>query len=327
MIAFLRLIRWPNLIIVILTMVLMRYGILEPLLGRMEVTLYSVAGNATHMVLHLPLFDFIILVAATVLISAAGYVINDYFDIKTDLINKGQVIVGTKIPRHKAMMLHNILNISGVVAGFYVSWKIGYLWIGVLFLVVSGLLYFYSASYKRQFLIGNLIVAVLTAMVPMLVVIFEAPVLFQYYYVNAVKPQPLGLLFYWVGGFSVFAFVTTLAREIIKDIEDFEGDVAYGRNTIPVVAGILVSKIVALTVVILSVALLYLAWYFFISDIVTLGYITLLVAVPMFIVIYMLISGNSRKELHSASRLMKIAMISGVIYSALFRYLVINNLI
>ena len=127
------------------------------------------------------------LLLATVFITAGGYVINDYFDIKTDLINKGKVIVGTKIPRRKAMMWHNIFNIAGVAAGFYISWKAGYMMLGTLFLIVSGLLYFYSASYKRQFLIGNIIVALLTAMVPLLVVFYEWPALYRYYAVNAVN--------------------------------------------------------------------------------------------------------------------------------------------
>ena len=133
------------------------------------------------MTLQFPWYYFILLVAATVLITAGGYVINDYFDIKTDLINKGKVIVGTKIPRRKAMMWHSIFNIAGVLLGFYISYKAGYIWLGILFLIVSGLLYFYSASYKRQFLIGNIIVAILTAMVPMLVVFYEWPALYKYY--------------------------------------------------------------------------------------------------------------------------------------------------
>ena len=114
---------------------------------------------------------------------------------------------------------------------------------GTLFLVVSGLLYFYSASYKRQFLIGNVIVAILTALVPMLVVFYEWPALYRYYNINAVSMPEFDLILYWVGGFSLFAFMTTMIREIIKDIEDFEGDIAYGRNTVPVVLGILNAKI------------------------------------------------------------------------------------
>ena len=141
--------------------------LLAPVISKIGVILIKGTGEEIPMTLQFPWYDFILLVAATVFITAGGYVINDYFDIKTDLINKGKVIVGTKIPRRQAMMWHNIFNIAGVSIGFYISWKAGYLWLGTLFLIVSGLLYFYSASYKRQFLIGNIIVAILTAMVPL----------------------------------------------------------------------------------------------------------------------------------------------------------------
>jgi hypothetical protein len=137
----------------------MRYAIIEPVISKINIEPATSLGNLVPLSLKFPWYDFIILVIATLLITAGGYVINDYFDIKTDLINKGEVIVGTKIPRRQAMKWHNILNIAGVAAGFYISWKAGYFWLGILFLIVSGLLYFYSASYKRQFLIGNIIVA------------------------------------------------------------------------------------------------------------------------------------------------------------------------
>src|SRR5664280_288880 len=230
--AFLDLIRWKNLLMVILTMLLMRYSVLEPLVSKIGVILIKGSGEEIPMTLQFPWYDFALLVLATVCITAGGYVINDYFDIKTDLINKGKVIVGTKIPRRKAMMWHSIFNIAGVAAGFYISFKSGYFWLGILFLVVSGLLYFYSASYKRQFLIGNIIVALLTAMVPMLVVFYEWPALYKFYMLNAIRLPDINIIIYWVGGFALFAFLTNLAREIIKDIEDFEGDIAYGLSLI-----------------------------------------------------------------------------------------------
>jgi 4-hydroxybenzoate polyprenyltransferase len=325
--AFLKLIRLPNLLIVILTMVLMRHAILAPVLSKMNIILYASAGNSSPMYLQSSGFDFFMLVAATVLITAGGYVINDYFDIKTDLINRGKVIVGSKISRRKAMMWHNILNIVGVAAGLYVSIKAGYIWMGGLFLVVSGLLYFYSASYKRQFLIGNLLVALLTAMVPMLVVVFEAPVLYQYYAINALKIPDISIIFFWVGGFAIFAFLTTLSREIIKDIEDFEGDVAYGRNTIPVVIGILTSKIVSISLIIITLVLLYLVWYFFLNDLITLLYISIAVTLPMIYIILQVIISQSRKQLHSASRMMKIVMLSGILYSVVVKIILTCNLV
>lgn len=324
--AFLKLIRWKNLLIVIITMILMRYAVIAPVISKIGVILKNGTGEEIPMTLQFPWYYFILLVTATVLITAAGYVINDYFDIKTDLINKGKVIVGTKIPRRKAMMWHNIFNIAGVAIGFYISWKAGYLWLGTLFFIVSGLLYFYSASYKRQFLIGNIIVAILTALVPMLVVFYEWPALYRYYMVNAINLPDFNFIIFWVGGFALFAFMTTLTREIIKDIEDFEGDVAYGRNTVPVVIGVLSAKVVSVCLVILTIALLYLTWYFFINDKITLLYLSVAIVIPLLTVIYKVVISRNRKQLHSASSIMKIVMLTGILYSVVVKVILTWNL-
>jgi 4-hydroxybenzoate polyprenyltransferase len=324
--AFFKLIRWQNLVIVALTMALMRYALIAPLISKVGVILIKGTGKVIPMTLQFPWYDFILLVAATVLLTAGGYVINDYFDIKTDLINKGKVIVGTKIPRRQAMMWHNIFNIAGVAIGFYISWRAGFIMLGALFLMVSGLLYFYSASYKRQFLIGNIIVAILTAMVPLLVVFYEWPALYRYYKINAVSLPELNFIFYWVGGFSLFAFLTTLTREIIKDIEDFDGDKAYGRNTLPVVIGVLSAKVVSVCLIIVTLALLYLTWYLFINDTLTLIYLSSLIVLPLLAVVYKVIVSSNRKQLHNASSIMKIVMLTGILYSVVVKVILTWNL-
>lgn len=325
--GFLRLIRWQNLLIVILTMVLMRYFVIEPLISKVSVILLRGSGEAIPMTLQFSWIDFLILVASTVFITAGGYVINDYFDVKTDLINRGNVIVGTKIPRQQAMMWHNIFNIAGVAGGFYISWKAGYFWMGTLFLLVSGLLYFYSASYKRQFLIGNILIAILTAMVPLLVIFYEWPALYRYYTINAIEIPELSFLFYWIGGFALFAFLTTLAREIIKDIEDFEGDQAYGRNTLPVLLGIPASKTIAASLIILTLAMLYIVWFFFVHDILTLVYLTIAVVLPLLYIIYLVAISKSKRQLHQASNLMKFVMLAGILYSLLVKAIITWNLV
>jgi len=325
--AFLKLIRWQNLLIVILTMILMRYAVIAPLISKIGVELINGNGDKSPMLLQLPFLNFILLVFATVCITSGGYVINDYFDIKTDLINKGKVIVGTKIPRHKAMMWHNIFNVAGVSAGFYISWKAGYIWFGALFLIVSGLLYFYSASYKRQFLIGNLIVALLTAMVPLLVIFFEWPALYKYYIVHAVTLPEFNFIFYWIGAFALFAFLTTLTREIIKDIEDFEGDAAYGRNTIPIVIGVFSARLVSVSLIIITVILLYLTWYFFINDIITLIYLSAAIVIPLIYSIAVVLKSSSKKELHRASSVMKIVMLTGILYAVVVKVILTWNLL
>lgn len=319
---FLDLIRWKNLLIVVLTMVLMRYFVIAPLLGMVTVSMTAAPDIAVPMTLQLPLSDFILLIAATVLVTAAGYVINDYFDIKTDLINRGKVIVGTKVSRQKAMMWHSVLNLAGIAIGFYISSRAGYFWMGLLFLLVSGLLYFYSASYKRQFLIGNLMVSVLTAMVPMLVLFYEWPALYRFYAVNATSVPEMKFLFGWIGGFALFAFLTTLTREIIKDIEDFEGDTAYGRNTVPVVIGIPASKIVTVSLLSVTIALLYIVWFLWVRDWLTLAYISAAIAIPLGIVIRRVTTGTGKQKMHAASSIMKIAMLTGILYSVLVKAII-----
>lgn len=324
---FLKLIRWQNLLIVVATMVLMRYAVIEPLISKVTVVLFGSNGAEVPMTLKMPWYDFVILVFSTICITAGGYVINDYFDIQTDLINRGKVIVDARVPRRKAMMWHNILNVLGVAAGFYVSWKAGYFLLGTIFLIVSGLLYFYSASYKRQFLIGNLLVALLSAMVPMMVVFFEWPALYRFYFANALQVPQLGFLFYWIGGFALFAFLTTFAREIIKDIEDLEGDQAYGRNTVPIVIGIQASKAVTVALTFITLMLLYVTWFFFLRDNYTLIYLSVTLAVPLIFIIYRVIAGQSRKHIHAASNAMKLVMLAGISYSLLVKAIITWNLI
>lgn len=311
----LTLVRLPNLLIVALTMMLMRYAVLRPLLSAMPVTLADDPLVVTRMTFQLGWFDFVVLVVSTVLITAAGYVINDYFDIRTDLINRGRIIVGNTITRRKAMMYHIVLNVMGVAGGFFVSARIGYFLLGFIFLFVTGLLYFYSAAYKRQFLIGNLIVALLTAMVPLMVVLYDAPAIYSHYMSSVVSFPGVAILFYWVGGFALFAFLTTLIREIIKDMEDYEGDLAMERKTLPVSAGMYISKIVVVVLSLITLMALYTVWFRYLTDKITLALITLLIALPFAYVIYNVITGKEKHLLHAASRMMKIIMLFGILYS------------
>lgn len=322
---FLNLTRWRNLLIIIITMILMRYAIIAPLLSKVTINAADGSGQAA-MQLQFPLVRFILLVLATVFIAAGGYVINDYFDIKADLINRGKVIVGTRIGRRTAMKWHFVLNLIGVIIGFYISWMAGFLMLGTLFLIVSGLLYFYSASYKKQFLLGNIIVALLTAAVPMIVALYEWPALYRYYAINAIERPDINFILYWVGGFAIFAFLTTLSREIIKDIEDFTGDREYGRNTVPVVLGIMPAKIISLVLNIITIALLYLAWHKFVSDNITLVYLSAGVVIPLLISSLIMLRGNSREKMHLSGNMMKIAMLFGVLYSIVVKIILTWNL-
>lgn len=314
--AFLKLVRWPNLLIVAATQFLMRYAVMRPLLQNLNTWHDDHLVRFTDLDLQLPLAEFIFLVLATVLVTAGGYVINDYFDTRTDIINKGKVLVGTKISRRWTMLWHNILSFAGLLLGFYVSFRIGHWEYGLIFFFVSGMLWFYSTTYKKQFLLGNVVVALLTALVPILVVLYELPLLQIAYADLLVRYEvKLSLLFFWVGGFALFSFMLNLIREIVKDMEDFEGDMAYGRRTLPVALGQVNTRKVVTGLSLTTLLLMYVVWGLFLKDIPTLVYVSLFLSLPLLITCLRCLRANKKEDYHRISVLLKWIMLAGLLYS------------
>lgn len=316
----LQVVRTKNLLVVMATMYAMRFFIVAPLL--------QVKG----MQLQLGEVPFLLLVLATVFIAAAGYVINDYFDTRADLINHPEsVIVGRKIARRTAIILHLGLSLVGVVLGTVVSFLIGKPTYSIIFLLVAGMLWFYSTTYKRQFLIGNIIVAFLSALVPMLVLVFELPPLSAAYWAYIVKFQiSISDIIYWVSGYALFAFILTFVREVVKDIEDFEGDQVFGRNTIPIVLGIQPAKIVSVIAILAANVLLI----YFVGahlnqlptggvDYFTLAYLLLFIVAPLFVVLLKVYTATQKSHYRLSSTLLKAVMLAGLGYSIVFKYFII----
>jgi 4-hydroxybenzoate polyprenyltransferase len=275
-------------------------------------------------------FQFALLVFSTMLIAAAGYIINDYFDTRTDLINKpSRVVVGMSISRREAMILHAILNIIGIGIGIYLAFYVGLRSLSLVFMLSTGLLWFYSTDYKKQFLLGNLIVAFLTALVPLMVVLFEIPLLNREYGEVMIRyDADFNYLFAWVSAFSFFAFVTTLIREIIKDAEDLEGDHAYGMKTVPIVLGAFWTRFAVVSLIVLTLAALtfLLLKYIFFSvdpaDTISLAYFSLFLFLPLIILAILVIRARDKRGYHRASTLIKLIMLSGILYSGVVFYLV-----
>jgi 4-hydroxybenzoate polyprenyltransferase len=310
--AFFRLIRWQNLIIIVITQLLVRYCIIAPILKYADLSL-RLSG-----------FCFFLVVLSTVLIAAAGYVINDYFDRKTDLVNRPEaVIVGKIIKIRSAMAQHILFNIIGIATGFYVSVKIGEPLLGLVFITAGGLLWFYSTTYKRQLLIGNLIVALLTALVPLIVFLFEFPVLKNSYYeLLTVYGSIIKYLTAWIMGYSGFAFLLTLAREIIKDAEDFEGDHADGSRTIPVVLGTSCTKAIVVALFIITLIAIFYIYLMYLNNRFTLYFICIMLVAPMIYNVYKVVGAGSRRDYKIASLITKIIMVNGLIYALLANMLV-----
>ena len=309
---FLRLIRIQNLFIVAVTQYLMRFAIIYPIL------------KVYNFSLQLSEFNFFILVLSTCCLTGAGYVINDYFDTKTDSVNRPKrVVVGHQISRRSAMALHIVLNVIGVLGGFYVSYRIGHIKFGFIFILVSGILWYYSTNYKRQFLIGNILVSILTGLVPLMVIVYEMPVLNQAYYDVLITHQVnLNPIFYWILGFSFFAFITTLIREIIKDTEDFEGDSAYGRNTVPILLGLFYTKLIITVLVLITVISIVVVYLKFLQgSLITLIYLLVGLIVPFLFLIFKTITAKSKKDYVFASGLLKLTMLFGLLYSLVAAYI------
>lgn len=327
--AFLQLVRWPNLLIIVATQYLMRYAILDTMLKNIYVLNNSELVKVPEMELQLSDFQFLLLVLSTVFLTAAGYVINDYFDTKTDKLNRPhRVIVGKSISRRSAMTIHLVLNGLGIALGFYLSWSIDMLFLGFIFILVSGLLWFYSTTYKRQFLIGNLLVAFLTGLVPFMVALFEIPVLLDTYSTVLTDFDiNLNHILVWIGGFSFFAFITTLIRELVKDMEDFEGDRAYGRRSLPVVLGLKFSRIIVLSLILISLVALLLIVILYLNDLVTFIYMIVALFLPMVLLMIQLWKADSSKSYHGVSSLTKLIMLTGLAYAVLAHFIIVYQLI
>lgn len=325
MLSFLRLIRIQNLAIIAVTMYLMRFLVIKPMLENFPIVVKYFVKYAV-LELQFSELNFALLVLATISIAAGGYIINDYLDVKADMINRPEkIIIGKKIASKLAFVIYTIFNIIGIGLGFYLGYQIELPKIGFLFVIIVGVLWYYSATYKKQFLLGNIIVALLTALVPMLVAVFEIPLLKNKYQelISNYQADFISII-YWIAGFSLFAFLLNLIREIVKDIEDLEGDNAYGLNTMPIIAGVKASKITAVALTLTTVVIIFIFYFKYLESALSLIYISLLIALPLLFVGYKIIIAESAKEYHTAGTILKITMFTGICYAFVINY-VINS--
>lgn len=291
MINVLKLIRYPNLIIIALAQYLFRYCILFPIM-RLE----HVEPAMSHL-------NFALLVLSTILIAAAGYAINDYFDIRSDRINRpDKIIVGRLLSRRIAMLFHTIFSIIAILLGIYISYKVGSFKLGAINIVISILLWLYSVKYKAYFLVGNIIVSFATAMTIIVVLLFDM-------YVLRLDSHMV------IWSYVLFAFMISLIREIIKDIEDIEGDKKCRCSTIPVVIGIPGTKIILLCLVAISVvALSYISYLSNMQHLkIIFWYLNFIVIIPFIYMGYIIYISKNKADYGFLSNVAKFIMLSGVL--------------
>lgn len=311
--ALSRLIRLPNLLMIIMTMYLMRWSLIKPILNLM--------GFEAEM----PEFSFFLLVLSTVLVAAAGNVINDYHDVSADRLNRpDKVVIDKHIGRRAVITLHFVFSSLGVVIGILISLYHRLYWLIPLFLFMPVLIWFYSTTFKHKVFLGNLIISLLIGTVPLLVILFEYPLVQRANQgVLTDFPDMFDPILYWVGMFSLFAFLTNLIREIVKDIEDVYGDKEVGSKTIAVVYGTLTSRILAISLAVFTLSGLAVLFFMYLRDWMSLLYFGVLILLPFIILVINLIKNNESGETRRLSQMVKIIMLAGLIYAPL-AYLIFN---
>ena len=292
---FLKLIRFQNLALLALMQLIFRYGFLVP----------------QRIPLALTDFQYVLLVLSTVLIAAAGYTINNIFDQETDLINKPQnVIVGKSISENKAYNIYFALNITGVLLGFYLSNTIDKPKFAGIFVLIAAVLYMYATTLKQIAVIGNLIVAVVLAASVLIVGVFDLLPTTNMYNQDIIKS-----FFNVFIDFAVLAFMLNFLREIIKDIEDYEGDFKEGIQTLPVLIG--VSKTAKIAFAVACVPFISLLIYtnnYFANQKLwwTCLYALLFILTPLLFTIVKLWSAKAKEDFSRLSTILKYIVFFGI---------------
>jgi 4-hydroxybenzoate polyprenyltransferase len=314
---FIQLIRPINLLIIAFTM----YS------TRLFLYLYELRFNVNLFQRQGEEIDFFLMVLSTVMIGAAGNMINDYFDVKADRVNKPEKVIITKfVKRRAAILYHWILNILAFSIAIYLSVRNNSFWYVFIHLISINALWFYSLYFKRKAFIGNFIVACLTALVPILCGI--------HFYVHHQLPflsnvnldnitdywiYQLGQKGHFIWILAIFAFLANLSREIIKDIEDRKGDILLNAKTLPIIYGTKTSKWLAGWILILA-PITFLLLYLFKAPNLFDWKQALQLFLPVissfiinFIAIVILYKAKTRTRLKITDNLIKIGMLAGVL--------------
>jgi 4-hydroxybenzoate polyprenyltransferase len=307
--AFLRLIRVLNLLFIVTTQALFHYFIVVPMFRN-----NAVSPALSHT-------QFWLLTLSSVLIAAAGYIINDYFDLSIDRINRpARIVVERLIKRRWAIIWHWFLSFTGVLLGFYVGWRSGAFWIGFANVGCVVALWFYSTTFKKKLLIGNVLISLLTAWVVMVIgfathyrMVTNADL-----YGFAFGSKLLRFTFLYAG----FAFIICFIREVVKDVEDMNGDARYGCRTMPIVWGVSVSKlfagtwlfVLAAALIIVFMYVLQFRWWL------TAVYCFVFVILPLLYIIKKLLASETPQDFRLLSKWIKIVMFTGIL-SMVFFYL------
>lgn len=320
---FFRHIRPLNLLIIIVLMYSLRWLILKPLLFQlgmlMQEDFYLLMGE----------IQFAILVSSVVFIAAGGYILNDIADIEEDSINDETYTFESFVIQNKkiAYRFYILFSLLGLFNGFMLGYNFGNIYLGLLHLTAAMSLWFYAYYFKGSLLIGNVIIALCAALVPLIVGVYEVPLLQRGFAVVTKYYDNFNFNFlaYWMIGFSVFAFLFTLAREIIKDAQDAEGDRLVGHATLAVKYGFLPVKILVSILYIFVIILLFFTYNQYLPDKITLVFVWLFTVLLAFQIVYVWLAKNT-KDFGKLSLYNKLTTLLSIVYAIVLAYALYNDL-
>jgi 4-hydroxybenzoate polyprenyltransferase len=305
MIHFLNLIRWKNLIMIALVQILIKFALIEPF-----IEIHSISVT-------LKPFGFFMLVLATLCIAAGGYIINDIYDIDTDKVNKpNKIIINKHISEKDGYTYFMLLNVIGVGLGFYLSYHINYSSLFVVFFISSALLYIYSTALKQMFLIGNIVVSIVVALSILVVGIFDLVPSMTVFNVSNITILEI------IRDYAIFAFLINQVREVIKDIEDINGDHKVGMQTMPIVLGRDRANKIAF---ILSLIPLFAVVYYIITSLyqqqILVGYFLVFVVAPLIYITIKIFSAEQQSHYKHISLMLKLVMLTGMLSMSLYPFI------
>ncbi len=301
---FLHLIRYKNLIMIAVMMILIKLCAVDPVLN-----IFQLQPTFSWL-------DITFLMLSLCSVAGGGYVINDYFDTKADRVNRPEsLIIGNQVSSATATTYHMALSVAGCIMGFLVSIRVGFWPLGLLFPFLVGLLWFYSTAYKGMFLVGNLVVAFMIGIVPLLPAIYELRglIISNPAVVDAGALDPYTILNMPIG-YAIFAFTTNLIREIIKDMEDIDGDTVQGCRTMPIVLGQTACKTVVSILILATIAGLHYAYLYHLNELSTGIYMGVALVLPLLYLLYRVITIKNKGNCHHCSTVAKIIMALGMCY-------------
>ncbi len=253
--------------------------------------------------------SFTFLVLATLCLAAAGYIINDMYDITADNVNKpNKVIIRKHISENKANNLFMFFTVIGILLGTYVTWQIDKNSFATFFLLISALLYTYATTLKKTILIGNLIISLLVSFSILIVGIFEiAPM------ITIENREAYLFMFKFIFDYAIFAFLINLVREIIKDLEDIDGDHKAGYKTLPIAIGReRASKVAFVFCTITVFTITYYVMSYLYENQILLIYFIFLIIGPLSYCAIKLLSAKTKADFKILSNILKITMLIGM---------------